>query len=98
MTSRKDLLHTIWLSAALTSSSLLAGGLVSKETLDKSHGGKPVQSETNLGGDRNTSQQLSPQEIVRGKRWRWRSFVFIMPSTNSGPNPPTDLMEMLDVG
>jgi hypothetical protein len=98
LTSRKDLLHTIWLSAALTSSSLLAGGLVSKETLDKSHGGKPVQSETNLGGDRNTSQQLSPQEIVRGKRWRWRLSAFITPSTNSVPDRLTDLIMTLEGG
>lgn len=98
MTSRKDLLHTIWLSAALTSSSLLAGGLASRETLARSDGGKPVQSEMNLGGDRDTSRPSSRLEIVRGKRWRWRSSVFIMPSTNSGLNPPTDLMEMLDVG
>jgi len=91
-------LHTIWLSAALTSSSLLLGGSALRATQAKSDGGKPAQSAIVLAGDQSTSRPLYPQAIVRGKRWRWRLSAFITPSTNSVPDRLTDLIMTLEGG
>jgi hypothetical protein len=74
-------LHEIWLSVALTSSSLLGAGSISMGTEDKLTGGKPVQSEMTQGIDQDTLPRLYPREIVRGKRWRWRSSAFTTPCT-----------------
>jgi hypothetical protein len=96
--SAKAPLHAIWLSAALTSSSLLLAGSASRETPAKYDGGKPAQNVTIQDGGRDTSRPSYPQAIVRGKRWRWRSFAFITPSTSSVPNRLMDLLMTLDGG
>lgn len=53
-------------------------------TEDKWNGGKPAQSVMTRGIDRSTLPRLSPREIVRGKRLRWRYSAFTTPCTKWG--------------